>query len=367
MLNIRFREKTNAWPGFVDLFSNLVIILMFLLIVFVFLWTTTSVFNKKTGTQAVAELEKTNKAQAEQIVEMTDFKNDAENLLTQARDAILTQEQMIETQKMDLAKGYEQKVSDLQAQQAELAQQIADLTTQLQIANAEKEEIAQQIAATDVQQEQLQNDLSQLSQEKSLLNDRITELEDALDKAEEIAKQKEVEYVELSTKLNKALADKVAELNTLSEYQSDFYKQIKLALGNRTSIQQDGDRFIVSSDILFASGSWSIAPDGKNQLRLLANIIKDFEAKIPSDINWIIRVDGHTDKKDVVPGTRGYTNNMQLSLLRATSVVNELVKNGVSKRRLVPSGFGELHPIELGDDEASLQKNRRIELQLTNK
>ena len=205
------------------------------------------------------------------------------------------------------------------------------------------------------------------SNEIDELNARIAELEDALQQAESVAQQKEIEYVEMSNRLNKALAEKVAELNSLSEYQSEFYKQVKNALGERTTIKQDGDRFIVSSDILFASGSYKISSDGKKQLKLLANVIKDFENKIPSDIDWIIRVDGHTDNRPVLPGTRGYSNNMQLSLLRATAVVNELVKDGVSKRRLIPSGFGELHPAELGKDKASLQKNRRIELQLTNK
>ena len=187
-----------------------------------------------------------------------------------------------------------------------------------------------------------------------------------MEKAEELAKQKEVEYTAMSDRLNKALADKVAELNTMSQYQSAFYRDVKNALGDRTTIKQEGDRFIVSSDILFRSGSYRISDDGKKQLKLLANIIKDFEEKIPTDIDWIIRVDGHTDSKAVVSGTP-YKDNMQLSLLRATAVTNELVKNGVSKRRLVPSGFGELHPIALGNDKDSLQKNRRIELQLTNK
>ena len=90
------------------------------------------------------------------------------------------------------------------------------------------------------------------------------------------------------------------------------------------------------------------------------------ENQIPTDIDWIIRIDGHTDKKQVISGTRAYRNNMQLSLLRATAVADELARNGVSKRRLLPSGFGDLHPVEFGNDKASLQKNRRIELQLTN-
>ena len=138
-------------------------------------------------------------------------------------------------------------------------------------------------------------------------------------------------------------------------------------MGDRTSIQPDGDRFIVSSDILFPSGGYKIGPKGKEQLRLIANVIKDMENQIPTDINWIIRVDGHTDNRAVIAGTRAYKNNMQLSFLRATAVADELEKNGVSRRRLLPSGFGDTAPVALGDDAASLQQNRRIELQLTNK
>ena len=366
MLNTRFKERTNAWPGFVDLFSNLVIILIFLLIVFVFLWTTTSVFNKNTGAQKVAELEQAKQAQAEQIEQMNADKQEAEQLLLAARDALENQEGQIANQ-MKLANAYEDQITTLTVQQEKLAKQIETLTKQLQLATDAKEEMARQ----ESERHEMQDEMTK---KQSELNARIAELEKQLDAAEEKAKQQEIEYTQMSNRLNKALAEKVAELNekvaelnSLSLYQSEFYKQVKLALGDRTTIKQDGDRFIVSSDILFPSGSYKLSKDGKSQVKLLSNVIKDFENKIPSDIDWIIRVDGHTDNKPVLPGTTGYSNYMQLSLLRATAVVNELVKNGVSKRRLVPSGFGDLHPTELGRDKASLQKNRRIELQLTNK
>ena len=366
MLNIRYKERTNAWPGFVDLFSNLVIILIFLLIVFVFLWTTTSVFNKNTGAKKVAELQQNQAAQAEQSEQMTADKQEAEQLLIAARDALLSQETMIENQE-NLANAYEDKIATLTAQQEQLAAQIAALTEQLQLATSAKEELARM----ESERHEMQDEMSA---KQSELNARIAELEAKLDAAERAAAEKEVEYTQMSNRLNKALAEKVAELNEkvaeldlIRQYQSEFYKQVKLALGDRTTIQPDGDRFIVSSDILFPSGSYKLSADGEKQLKLLANVIKDFENKIPSDIDWIIRVDGHTDNKPVLPGTAGYSNNMQLSLVRATAVTNELVKNGVSKRRLVPSGFGSLHPTELGRDAASLQKNRRIELQLTNK
>ena len=367
MLNIRFRERTNTWPGFVDLFSNLVIILIFLLIVFVFLWTTTSVFNKRSGAKTVAELKQANAEQLERIQQMSADEQEAKRLLILARtelenlensnaelnDELTEMDMSIE----DLVTAYESKVNEL--------------TVQLNQAKIDKER------ATQLEQERraLQQEMQELSTRMAEQNAAQTEqwnaelakLQSALDAAEEKSRNQEIQYVEMSTRLNKALADKVAELKSVQAYQSEFYKAVKTALGDRTTVQPDGDRFIVSSDILFPSGSYTLSPEGKNQLRLIANVIKDLEHKIPSDVNWIIRVDGHTDKKPVVPGTRGYRNNMELSLRRATAVTDALADAGVSRRRLVPSGFGDMQPVELGNSPADLQKNRRIELQLTNR
>lgn len=370
MMNIRFRNQTNAWPGFVDLFSNLVIILIFLLIVFVFLWTTTSVFNKSTGAKTVAELKETTAQQAATIQQMTADEQEAKRLLILARAELenlennnaelSTELQEIDLSIEDLVTAYEAKVTELQAQGQDMQKMVAELTTQLNQATLDKEK------AAELEQER-KNLQSQMDAQRASLQDQLAKLQAALDAAEEKSNAQEIKYVEMSTRLNRALADKVAELNSMSQYQSAFYKAIKTALGDRTTIQPDGDRFIVSSDILFSSGAYNLTPEGKNQLRLIANVIKDLENKIPTDVNWIIRVDGHTDNKKVVPGTRGYKNNTELSLLRATAVVDELARAGVSRRRLLPSGFGEMYPAVLGNDAASLQKNRRIELQLTNR
>ena len=356
MINVRYRENTSTWPGFVDLFSNLVIILIFLLIMFVFLWTTTSVFNKKSGAKTVAELKAANAEQALTIDQMRADEQEAKQLLIAARNELETlgndnAELINELNETDLS------IQDLvNAYEA----QVNELTEQLNMANVTKE----QIANLERERATLHDEMST---QRAELAAQIAKLQAALDAAEEKSRAQEIQYVEMSNRLNKALADKVAELNKVAQYQSEFYRAIKEALGNRTTIRADGDRFIISSDILFPSGSYTLSADGKNQLRLIANVIKDFENKIPSNIDWIVRVDGHTDKKAVIPGTRAYRNNMQLSLLRATAVANELSDNGVSKRRLLPSGFGELFPVELGNSPADLQKNRRIELQLTNR
>ena len=356
MLNVRYRENTNTWPGFVDLFSNLVIILIFLLIMFVFLWTTTSVFNKKSGAKTVADLRAMTAEQSQTIDQLRADEQEAKQLLIAARNELET----LGNDNAELIN--ELNETDLSIQDLVTAYEarVNELTDQLNQANLDKEQIAQ----LEQQRAALQDEMTT---QRAELFDQMQKLQAALDAAEAKAQTQEIEYLEMSNRLNKALADKVAELNKVSQYQSEFYRAIKQSLGDSDAITADGDRFIISSDILFKSGSYTLSADGKRQLKLIADVIKDFEAKIPSDIDWIVRVDGHTDKRKVIPGTRAYRNNMQLSFLRATAVTNELVADGVSKRRLLPSGFGDMYPAELGNTPEILQKNRRIELQLTNR
>lgn len=369
MMNVRYRTQTSAWPGFVDLFSNLVIILIFLLIVFVFLWTTTSVFNRSSGARTVADLRATNEQQAQTIQQMIADEQEAKRLLILARNELETLEQNnialndelteIDASVEDLITAYEAKVVELQANGDSMKKMIADLTGQLNQANLDKEKTAQ----LEQERKKLQEEMEA---QRAELAAQLEKLQAALDAAEEKSRTQEVQYVEMSNRLNKALADKVAELKEVEKYQSDFYKGVKLAVGDNSAMHEKGDRYIVNSDILFKSGSYKLSQQGKQQLAAIANVIKGLEAEIPTDIDWIIRVDGHTDKKQVISGTYAYKNNTELSLLRATAVVNELIKDGVSKRRLIPTGFGELYPIAHGDDAEALRKNRRIELQLTN-
>ncbi|MCL2017809.1 MAG: OmpA family protein [Alphaproteobacteria bacterium] len=347
---LKVRERTNAWPGFVDLFSNLVIILIFLLIVFVFLWTTTSVFNKGGGGRKVAELSRINIEQAEKLEQMTADEAEARHLLILSR-AMLEE---LESEKIER----EQQLADTQSQKDYMSEMVKGLEEQLRVTTAQLQETQQQGQAMagelELRQQALQAELS-----------RLNEL---LGAAEAKAAEQEIEYVEMSSRLNKALADKIAELNevaALNQYQSQFYREIKTALTGMSGIDVSSDRFVVSSDILFPSGSFALSPEGKRQLQAIANIMKGLETKIPTDLNWIIRVDGHTDTKPVIPGTHSFKNNLELSLLRARAVADELTKAGVARKRLVPSGFGELYPSTTDNDEKSLQKNRRIELRLT--
>lgn len=391
MFRLNFRNKPNTWPAFVDLFSNLVIILIFLLIVFVFLWTTTSVFNKKAGVQTIADLKQINAAQVAQINQMNADNEEAMRLLIQARAELLSNQDEIDSQNLsmiDVINAYENEVSKVKASDDAARREVASLREQLEQANAIKEQLAELEKQRRELQEQMQKQvnvqqeliglqetemnaqaekLNALESEMAKYTAELERLNAALGAADQELLSQQAKYIEMSNNLNKALADKVAELQDMREYQSEFYRAVKIALGDTESVMADGDRFIVQSDILFPTGSYRLSDAGKKQLKLVSDVIKDMEKKIPSDIEWIIRVDGHTDNKPVVPGNRAYSNNMELSLLRATAVVNELVRDGVARKRLVPTGFGDMYPFAPNTDKANMQKNRRIELKLTNK
>ena len=391
MFRLNFRNKPNTWPAFVDLFSNLVIILIFLLIVFVFLWTTTSVFNKKAGVQTIADLKQINAAQVAQINQMNADNEEAMRLLIQARAELLSNQDEIDSQNLsmiDVINAYENEVSKVKASDDAARREVAALREQLEQANAIKEQLAELEMQRRELQEQMQKQvnvqqeliglqesemnaqaekLNTLESEMAKYTAELERLNAALGAADAELLAQQAKYIEMSNNLNKALADKVAELQDMREYQSEFYRAVKIALGDTEFVMADGDRFIVQSDILFPTGSYKLSDAGKKQLKLISDVIGDMEKKIPSDIEWIIRVDGHTDNKPVVPGNRAYSNNMELSLLRATAVVNELVRDGVARKRLVPTGFGDMYPFAPNTDKANMQKNRRIELKLTNK
>jgi len=351
-------ERTNTWPGFVDLFSNLVIILIFLLIVFVFLWTTTSIFNKSTGVAKVAELTKITHDQAATINQMSADEAEAKRLLVMARGQL----EDMESTKQSMSDQLDSLDAQLAAKDQSADQLTASYEAKMAALKASSDSMTAQLATLTAQLQSSATNNTDLESQRQSLTAEIARLNDALAAAQAKAQEQEVQYVALSNQLNAAMADKIAEL---AKYQSQFYGAIKLALAGFPGVETSGDRFVVSSDILFPTGSYQLGADGKNQLRVIARLIGDLETKIPSDVQWIIRVDGHTDKKPVIRGTRSFANNTQLSLLRAQVVANELAANGASRVRLIPSGFGDTHPIATGNTPVDLQRNRRIELRLT--
>ena len=194
------------------------------------------------------------------------------------------------------------------------------------------------------------------------LRDRLSSLNSALEAAEVKAAQDLVQITSLGERLNAALAARVQDL---SRYQSDFLARLHDHLGNREGVKVEGDRFIIQSGVLFSSGSAEISGAGRENLRQIAGLIRELVSDIPDDVDWILRVDGHTDSKPIQ--TIRFPSNWELSTARATSVVRFLISLGVPEHRLMAAGLGEFQPLASGEDTDTMQRNRRIEFKLTDR
>ena len=204
--------------------------------------------------------------------------------------------------------------------------------------------------------------ISRLSEDIKILSKEIQLLNNLLDSKEaEIANNK-IELGELGDRLNRVLT---SELFKLQKYKSDFFGKLSEALGDRDDIQIKGDRFIFQSEILFESGSVDIQNSGRIALSLIAKTIIDLIDEIPTELNWVLQIDGHTDKVPI--STSQFPSNWELSHARALEVVKFFIGQGVPADRLSANGYGEYQPINLGDTKDDLKQNRRIELKITQK
>ncbi len=200
-----------------------------------------------------------------------------------------------------------------------------------------------------------------LSSQLSQLNRQLGVVETLLDTSEAQIQQQQTTIASLGQRLEQALIDQVEEL---SQYRSEFFGRLRQILGDRPEIRIVGDRFVLQSELLFASGSSRLGPDGLEQLRGIAQSLREVADKIPPEIDWILRVDGHTDRVPI-GSTSPFESNWELSTRRAISVVEFLISQGIPPDRLAATGFGEYHPIDPRDDEIAYRRNRRIEFQLT--
>jgi chemotaxis protein MotB len=213
----------------------------------------------------------------------------------------------------------------------------------------------QQISARALSQIEL------LNQQISALRRQIAALEEALEASESRDKESQTKIADLGRRLNVALAQRVQELN---RYRSDFFGRLREILADRPDIRIVGDRFVFQSEVLFASGSAELNPIGQEQMAKVAEALLQIAGEIPEDIQWVLRVDGHTDNV-AISGAGEFRDNWQLSQGRALSVVKYFIAQGVPANRLVAAGFGEFQPIEASDSDEARAKNRRIELKLT--
>lgn len=331
-------RHVDYWPGFVDALSTLLLSIMFLLSVFVLAQFLLS--QEITGKDAV--LNRLNS----QINELTQLlsleqgnKQDLEDTIANLQ-ASLTSAQNEQSRLQSL-------LSQGAGAGAAAEGKINELSTGL--------ENEKQISARALSQVEI------LNQQIMALRKQIGALEDALNASESRDKESNAKIADLGKRLNVALAQRVQELN---RYRSDFFGRLREILSDRENIRIVGDRFVFQSEVLFPSGTAILNPAGSEEMKKLAAALIDLQKEIPDDINWVLRVDGHTD--DVaLSGTGQFRDNWELSSARAISVVKFLIANGVPANRLVAAGFGEFQPLEPGVTPDVRARNRRIELKLT--
>lgn len=330
-------ERPNYWPGFVDALSSLLLVIMFLLSVFVLaqFFLGQEILGKDT---ALSRLNS-------QIAELT-------NLLQLEKANSSDLEATIASLTATLAEANAAK-ADLQNQLAGLGSGLGDKNTQIASLSDELENQKQISDEANAQ-------VTLLNQQLAALRTQIASLEQALEASEARDTESRTKIADLGRRLNVALAQRVQDL---SRYRSDFFGRLRQILEGRSDVRVVGDRFVFQSEVLFAPGEAQISDAGKGEIDKLAQALLQLEKEIPPEINWVLRIDGHTDRRPI--STPQFPSNWELSAARAISVAKELVADGVSPQRLVAAGFGEYSPIDTGNTEEAYRRNRRIEFKLT--
>jgi chemotaxis protein MotB len=331
------RSSIDIWPGFVDALSQLVMVIIFLLLVF-----TAGQFyltNALTG------------------------RDEALRDLTAKLNVLTDQLALAARENKDLKLNLSELSSQLQAATAardELTNRLArsdDATAQ---ANRNAAAAQQDAAQREAKLSEAQSTIDQLNQQILALRQQLQQIASALDASEAKSKDQQVQIADLGKRLNAALASKVEEL---SRYRSEFFGRLREVLGDRPDIRVVGDRFVFQSEVLFSPASADLGDNARKQLLPVAQALKDISAKIPTDLNWVLRVDGHTDKRPIT--TAQFPSNWELSTARAISVVRFFIDQGMPANSMVAAGFGEYQPIDARDSEDAYRRNRRIELKLT--
>ena len=333
----RRSQVTNYWPGFVDALSSLLLVIIFLLSLFMLtqFYLGTQLQGKDTAMSRLNQ----------QIADLTDALQLERSNNSDLSGNLATLEATLSSTTAERDK-LQTQIAGLGAGDSGKDAQIAGLTADLA---AQKD-----LSASD------QAQLALLNQQLSALRTQIGALEQALDASETKATDSKTQIADLGRRLNLALAQRVQDL---SQYRSDFFGRLRQILQGRADIQVVGDRFVFQSEVLFPPGDATVSDAGKQALDKLAQAVSELQGEIPADINWVLRIDGHTDKRPI--NTPEFPSNWELSAARAIAVLKYLQANGVSAQHLVAAGFGDSRPIDPSETDEAYAKNRRIEFKLT--
>ncbi|HYG85635.1 MAG TPA: peptidoglycan -binding protein [Azospirillum sp.] len=382
-------RELNAWPGWVDALSSLVMVVIFLLMVFVVaqFFLTTALTGRdeqlQNLTRKVAEMNDLlaleRDANAELRVNIAQMSDQLQTSLAVREDLTAELGQIKDEREVSAreAAALQNDLKALRELRRRLEGEIAERAAALRLSDEQREALLAQLGTARDRTRELEAKLAEagdktmlvqkevnlrdqqidmLNRQIAALREQLARIGEALDLSEKKAEEQQVQIADLGARLNQALASKVQEL---AFYRSEFFGRMREALSTRQDIRIVGDRFVFQSDILFPSGSADLQEAGKKRMAELAQTLLEIGKTIPPDINWVLRVDGHTD---IRPITRTFVSNWELSSARAIAVVKFLIEQGVPAERLVAAGFGEFQPLDTGTTEEALARNRRIEI-----
>lgn len=331
------RKHLDIWPGYVDALSTMLMMVALVLVIMM------------AAQFALSNALNTREAQMSELALRLQKLNDALNIEKSQSESLRGQRSQLEAR----VKQIEGEATQARNRLTESEGKLAGLIGERDSAKREMDRAFQEAAAIKVQ-------LSDMVRQIEDLNKKLSLLTADLESAKSSISDKEIKIKDLDAKLKRKMLEKVEEL---SEYRSEFFGRLKKALGNRPDIKVVGDRFVFQSEVFFQTASADLQESGKEQLAKLADTLKELAKTIPKDINWVLNVVGHTDKRPI--NMPQFRSNWELSSARAISVVKFLVEQEIPAERLSATGYGEYQPIDNGNSEEAFSRNRRIELKFT--
>ena len=354
------RRGFDVWPGYVDALSSMLMMIALVLMVMVAAqFYLSSTINSKDV--ALSELA----SKLRQLSEWLTLEQSTTKVLRARKDELEASMKKDNDELIFLRAATIDKDRLIQERDALLAARDKALSEKegvLAALRAEKDIASAEATKQKTQADSLAAQLAALSKQIEEMNKKLALLTADLTSAKSTLLDKDKKIADLDEKLKKAMLKKVEEL---ADYRSEFFGKLKKALGNRPEIRIVGDRFVFQSEVLFPSASADLQEGGKQELVKIADTLKEMSKSIPKEVNWILTVVGHTDKRPI--NTPQFRSNWELSTARALSVVKFLIETGIPPERLAATGYGEHQPIETGLTEEALSKNRRIELKFTQK
>ena len=381
-------RTVDIWPGFVDALATLILVIVFVLMIFtLFQFYLKDQISDRDD--ALAQLSSQIGQLADQLAlerrSQVELRQTVARLTDELRATASVRERL------------EQEVAAANARAAEGTRQAATAAKELEDAyktiQANKETVEAQLRELDalrrnietltILRDELEKKLAEsggalasqrnltadaqarvdlLTRQINALQEQMARLNAALEASEEKQKASNAQIADLGRRLNLALATRVEEL---ARFRSEFFGRLRQVVGERADVRVVGDRFVFQSELLFPSGSAELEPEGREQMGRLADALAEISRRIPTDLPWVLQVDGHTDRRPI--STALFPSNWELSTARAVSVVKFLASRAIPAERLVAAGFGEFQPLDSRDDEIGWRRNRRIEIKITSR